>query len=52
MSAVLRTAGSVICLSSWMVLLFSGIILGGAVHLLLAASLALYPWRALRGRGD
>jgi hypothetical protein len=29
-----------------MVLLFCGVVLGGAVHLLLAAALAAFPWRA------
>lgn len=34
--------------SGWMLLLFSGWIFGGAVHLLLVAALALFPWRWLR----
>lgn len=35
-------------LSAWLVLLFSGWSFGGAVHLLLAATLAVFPWRELR----
>lgn len=35
-------------LSGWMLMLFSGWIFGGAVHLLFAAALALFPWRWLR----
>jgi len=49
----LRAALSLASLSAWLVLLFSGWAAGGAVHLLFAASLALFPWRALRsGAGD
>jgi hypothetical protein len=33
-------------LSAWMILLFVGWTLGGAVHLLLAGALVLFPWRA------
>jgi len=35
-------------LSAWLILLFTGWSFGGAVYLLLAASLALFPWRRLR----
>lgn len=49
----LRAALSLASLSAWLVLLFAGWTAGGAVHLLFAASLALFPWRALRsGGGD
>jgi hypothetical protein len=41
-----RLVLSAALLSSWLVLLFVGWTLGGAVHLLLAGSLALFPWRA------
>lgn len=47
----LRAALSVASLSAWLVLLFAGWAGGGAVHLLFAASLALFPWRALRAAG-
>lgn len=36
-------------LSTWLVLLMLGRSLGGAVYLLLAAALAIFPWRAIRG---
>ena len=36
--------------SAWIVGLFSGYSLGGAVHLLLLAGLALFPWRMIRER--
>ena len=40
-------------LSGWMLLLFSGWIFGGAVHVLLVATLVLFPWRWLRtANGD
>lgn len=44
--ATFRAALSVSALSAWLVLLFVGWVGGGAVHLLLVASLALFPWRA------
>ena len=44
----LRAALSVGLLSAWLVLLMAGFAWGGAVHLLLVASLAAFPWRALR----
>ena len=44
----LRAAVSGLLLSSWMVLLFSGVVLAGAVHLLLVASLAVFPWKHLK----
>lgn len=34
--------------SAWMALLFFGFAFGGAVYLLLLASLALFPWKALK----
>jgi len=44
----LRAAGAFLLLSLWMGGLFSGVFLGGAVHLLFAAALAVFPWRAVR----
>lgn len=41
----LRLILSGLCVSGWMVLLFSGFAFGGAVHLLLVAALVLFPWR-------
>jgi hypothetical protein len=34
--------------SAWMVLLLLGVAGHGAVHLLLAAALLIFPWRAVR----
>ena len=36
----------------WMALLFAGLAAGGAVHLLLLAALAVFPWRALRSEAS
>lgn len=35
-------------LSTWLMLLFVGWKLGGAVYLLLLAALVVFPWRSLR----
>jgi hypothetical protein len=40
-----RLVASCALLSTWLVLLLLGYAAGGAVHLLLAASLAAFPWR-------
>ena len=50
-SPTLRAALALASLSAWLVLQFAGWTGGGAVHLLFAASLALFPWRALRADG-
>lgn len=42
-----RLLGSAACLSAWLILLFSGYSLAGAVHLLLAAALILFPWKTI-----
>jgi hypothetical protein len=47
-SPLIRAALSLVLFSSWLALLFSGFALHGAVHLLLAAGLACFPWRAAR----
>jgi hypothetical protein len=44
-----RAALSTAALSAWVVALFTGWVLGGAVHLLLVAAIALFPWRAALG---
>ena len=36
---------SMAMLSAWLILFLSGRTGGGAIHLLLAASLLLFPWR-------
>jgi hypothetical protein len=43
-----RTALAFALLSTWLVALFAGFAGGGAVHLLLAGALFVFPWRALR----
>jgi hypothetical protein len=43
---IARAALALALVSGWMALLFWGFALGGAVHLLLAAGLALFPWRS------
>ncbi len=46
-SATIRALLGLVLFSSWLALLFLGLALGGAIHLLLAAGLALFPWRAV-----
>lgn len=48
MSPTLRAALALLLFTGWLALLFAGFAGGGAVHLLLAGALALFPWRALR----
>lgn len=43
---MLRCLLAALLFSGWMALLFAGFAWGGAVHLLLAAALLLFPWRA------
>jgi hypothetical protein len=45
-SPTLRCTLALLLFSTWIALLFAGFAAGGAVHLLLAASLALFPWLA------
>ncbi|HSN85221.1 MAG TPA: hypothetical protein VL025_00620 [Thermoanaerobaculia bacterium] len=49
-SPALRTALALLLFSAWLFLLFAGFAGGGAVHLLLALSLAAFPWRAATRR--
>jgi hypothetical protein len=42
-----RAALALLLFSTWMALLFAGYLLGGALHLLLPAAAALFPWRWL-----
>lgn len=46
----LRAALALAALSAWLVLLFVGWAAAGAVHLLLAAAVALFPWRTAMER--
>ncbi|MFY9824515.1 MAG: hypothetical protein WAM82_24275 [Thermoanaerobaculia bacterium] len=52
----IRALSGLILISGWLALLFSGWAFGGAVHLLLVAALAVFPWReaaaARRGGAD
>jgi hypothetical protein len=43
-----RAALGFALLAIWLVVLFAGFAGGGAVHLLLAGALIVFPWRALR----
>ena len=47
-SQTFRLVASSALLSAWLFLLLIGWTFGGAVYLLLPASLVLFPWRALR----
>ena len=49
MAAVARLAASFGMLSLWLALLLMGWTAGGAVYLLLAGAVVLFPWRLLRG---
>lgn len=49
LSPTVRAALAFALLSAWLVLLMSGVALAGAVHLLPAAALLLFPWRLLAG---
>ena len=48
MSPLTRSILAFLLFSGWMALLFSGHAAGGAVHLLLAGALGVFPWKALR----
>lgn len=49
MTTTLRTALALALFTGWLALLFVGYAAGGAVHLLLAGALGLFPWKALKG---
>ena len=44
---LLRAGAAFALVSTWLVLLFTGHVAGGAAHLLLAAAAAAFPWRSL-----
>ncbi|HEX6863074.1 MAG TPA: hypothetical protein VF414_09685 [Thermoanaerobaculia bacterium] len=48
MTSTLRAALALLLFTGWLALLFMGYAAGGAVHLLLAGALGLFPWKALR----
>jgi len=47
--SAIRAAFALLLISAWLALLFSGWAFGGAVHLLLAGALVLFPWKAAAG---
>jgi hypothetical protein len=50
--ASLRLLAAAALLGAWLVLLLSGVALGGAIHLVAVAALVVFPWGAARGAGD
>ena len=48
MNPDLRLVAGALLLGSWIALVLSGIVLGGATHLLAVAALAILPWRRRR----
>jgi hypothetical protein len=47
MTPIVRTCLALLLFTAWLALLFVGYAAGGAVHLLLAGALGLFPWRDL-----
>ena len=47
MSPTLRTVLALLLFTGWLALLFVGYAGAGAVHLLLAGALGVFPWKAL-----
>jgi hypothetical protein len=47
-SAFQRTLLASALISTWLVCLLAGFALGGAIHILLAGALVVFPWRELR----
>ena len=48
MSPSVRLLAAAAAFAAWLVLLFAGIALGGAVHLVALGGVLLIPWRAAR----
>ena len=48
MKSPIRLFTCAVALAAWMLLLFVGWTLGGAIHLLLIAALVAFPWREVR----
>lgn len=46
MSPTARTFAAAACFATWLVALFFGFALGGAVHLVAVVGVLLVPWRA------
>lgn len=51
-SPTLRACLALLLFSTWLALLFAGFAFRGGVHLLFAAALALFPWKALRASAE
>ncbi|HEX4964010.1 MAG TPA: hypothetical protein VF173_24500 [Thermoanaerobaculia bacterium] len=50
-NSAIRAVAGLVLVSGWLALLFSGLAFGGAIHLLLAGGLGVFPWRsALKSR--
>ena len=47
MTPTIRTVLALLLFTGWLALLFVGYAAGGAVHLLLAGALGVFPWKAL-----
>lgn len=47
LSPTLRAALALLAFSGWLAALFWGVLLGGAVHLLLPLAFVVFPWRSL-----
>jgi membrane protein required for beta-lactamase induction len=47
LSPTLRAALALLGFSGWLAALFWGVLLGGAIHLLLPLAAVLFPWRSL-----
>ncbi len=47
-----RVVTAMALIAAWLILLFTGWTLGGAVHLLLLASLVVFPWSGAGGRAQ
>jgi hypothetical protein len=48
-SPTTRLVCAAACFAAWLVLLFTGFALGGAVHLVAVAGIVLVPWRSAGG---
>ncbi len=46
-SPTLRAAIALLAFSGWLAALFWGVLLGGAIHLLLPVAAVFFPWRSL-----
>ncbi len=47
LSPTLRAGTALLAFSGWLAALFWGVVLGGAIHLLLPVAAVFFPWRSL-----